>query len=111
MYYIWGAPETGKTQFVLITCIRACVDMRQRVAMFVLTNNSIKQVLKGIFSTLPEGNPLKESVVRLEVPTKSFFAEHPKMCENCHAQKRVAECLRSLDCMEEVMYERAYDCQ
>lgn len=107
--YIWGAPGTGKTQFVLAACIRACIGAGRRVAVFAPTNNSVEQVLRGIIKALPEGDPILGATIRLGVPTKGFLEEHPGMCEDRQAQRRVASCMRNLDLLEEVMFERSCD--
>ena len=105
--YVWGAPGTGKTQFVLSSCIRGCLAKGMRVAVFAPTNNSVEQVLRGIIASFPDGPP--EGVVRLGVPTAGFLSEHPGMCEDRQAQRRYDECLRSMGNLEEVRYERRCD--
>lgn len=107
--YVWGAPGTGKTQFVLAACIRACMAAGRKVAVFAPTNNSVEQVLRGVMKAVPPDDPMWEGTIRLGVPTKSFFRDHPEMCEDRQAQRRIAECERVLDCLGEVLYERSCD--
>ena len=109
MSYVWGAPGTGKTQFVLATCIRACIGAGRRVAVFAPTNNSVEQVLRGIISALPTDDPILKGTIRLGVPTRRFLVEHPEMCEDRQAQRRIGSCMKVMDCLEEVMYERSCD--
>ena len=109
MSYVWGAPGTGKTQFVLSTCIRAFIAAGRKVAVFAPTNNSVEQVLRGVMKAVPADDPMWSVTIRLGVPTRSFFREHPGMCEDRQAQKRIADCERVRDCLEEVLYERACD--
>lgn len=108
MSYVWGAPGTGKTQFVLSSCIRGCLAAGERVAIFAPTNNSVEQVLRGVLNALPEGE-CPDGIVRLGIPTRDFLREHPSMCEDRQAQRRLDDCLRSLDNLEEVLFERACD--
>lgn len=108
MSYVWGAPGTGKTQFVLSTCIRGCLNAGERIAVFAPTNNSVEQVLRGILRSFPDGQ-VPDGIVRLGVPTRAFLKEHPEMCEDRQAQRRLDDCLRSLENMEEVLYERSCD--
>lgn len=110
MSYVWGAPGTGKTQYVLATCIRAVVEAGGRVAVFAPTNNSVEQVLRGIIKAFDGDSRLTGSILRLGVPTKAFYSEHPEMCEDRQAQRRLDACHRKAECLEEVMYERACDC-
>lgn len=107
--YIWGAPGTGKTQYVLATCIRSCIEAGCRVAVFAPTNNSVEQVLRGILKAFSGDSLLDGRVLRLGVPTKGFLAEHPEMCEDRQAQRRMASCMERLDRLEEVMFERCCD--
>ena len=110
MSYVWGAPGTGKTQYVLATCIRAVVEAGGRVAVLAPTNNSVEQVLRGIIKAFDGDSRLTGSILRLGVPTRAFYSEHPEMCEDRQAQRRLDACHRKAECLEEVMYERACDC-
>ncbi|MBO4568700.1 MAG: hypothetical protein J5674_01770, partial [Candidatus Methanomethylophilaceae archaeon] len=108
MSYVWGAPGTGKTQYVLATCIRTCVRDGLRVAVFAPTNNSVEQVLRGVLKAFPEKD-LGNGILRLGVPTEKFLLEHPEMCEDRQAQRRADRldaCIRNL---EEVLFERTCD--
>ena len=109
MSYIWGAPGTGKTQYVLATCIRSCLVSGMRVAVFAPTNNSVEQVLRGILKAFEGEEGLTEGIIRLGVPTRGFLSEHPEMCEDRQAQRRMAACEESLANLEEVMMERCLD--
>ncbi len=106
--YVWGAPGTGKTQFVLATCIRTCIESGMKVAVFAPTNNSVEQVLRGILKAFDE-RKLGKGILRLGVPTKSFLLEHPDMCEDSQAQKRADRLKKSIENLEEVLFERTCD--
>ncbi len=106
MSYIWGAPGTGKTQLVLSTCIRACLDAGMRVAVFAPTNNSVEQVLSGLIKSFGDDSSILDGIVRLGVPTREFVKAHPSMCENNQADRRMQQCFESADNLSEVMYER-----
>ena len=108
MSYVWGAPGTGKTQFVLASCIKGCLAKGERVAVFAPTNNSVEQVLRGILASF-SGSGVPEGIVRLGVPTRAFLSEHPEMCEDRQAQLRLDMCMRSSANLEEVLYERECD--
>jgi hypothetical protein len=106
MSYVWGAPGSGKTQYVLATCIRTCVRNGMRVAVFAPTNNSVEQVLRGILKAFPEKD-LGGGILRLGVPTKGFLLDHPEMCEDRQAQRRADRIAASIGNLEEVLFERA----
>ncbi|MBR7153024.1 MAG: hypothetical protein IKD00_04700, partial [Candidatus Methanomethylophilaceae archaeon] len=105
---IWGAPGTGKTQFVLATCLKSEIDRGMRVAVFAPTNNAVEQVLKGILKAFPE-KELGGGILRLGVPSREFLRDHPRMCEDKQAQRRLEDCRRDIDNLEEVLMERACD--
>lgn len=106
--YIWGAPGTGKTQFVLATCLKSQIDAGMKVAVFAPTNNSVEQVLNGVLKAFPE-KELGGGILRLGVPTRDFLRDHPHMCEDKQAQRRLDDCRRDIENLEEVLLERACD--
>ena len=55
--YVWGAPGTDKTQFVLATAIMAYLRKGKRVAVFAPTNNSLEQVLRGLLKIIEKEDP------------------------------------------------------
>lgn len=106
--YVWGAPGTGKTQFVLSAAIWGCLRNGERVAVIAPTNNSVEQVLRGVLAAIPE-EEIKGKVIRLGMPTKEFFKEHSDMCEDFQAQKQLNKLQQAFFNLEEVAYERAAD--
>ena len=79
-----------------------------RVAVFAPTNNAVEQVLKGILKAFPE-KELGGGILRLGVPSREFLRDHPRMCEDKQAQRRLEDCRRDIDNLEEVLMERACD--
>ena len=108
--YVWGAPGTGKTQYVLATCIRSVVGAGGRVAVFAPTNNSVEQVLRGLIKSFGEDSDMAGSILRLGIPTNGFYRDYPWMCEDRQAQRRLESCIKVVECLEDVLYERAFDC-
>ena len=99
MSYIWGAPGTGKTQFVLSTAIIAHIKKGHRIAIIAPTNNSLEQVLRGVMKVISTDDPEhgyidpKEDIIRLGTPTQTFIKDFGEMCEN----KAISKELRSID--------------
>ena len=93
--YVWGAPGTGKTQFVLATAILAYMRRGERVAILAPTNNSVEQVLRGVLNIIkdedPEGNivNIDRDILRLGMATSEFLREFPKICENRNIDRLV----------------------
>lgn len=111
MSYIWGAPGTGKTQMVLSTCLRAYIAAGKRVAVFAPTNNSLEQVLRGVFASF-SGDELRDVLaltVRLGMPTKQFLKEFPEVCEDRQAQRRLEKARAEKAYLREVLFERTVD--
>ena len=101
--YIWGAPGTGKTQFVLATAIRTLLSCGKKIGVFAPTNNSVEQVLRGLHDSVDDKNMV---IVRLGIPSKQFLADYPEMCEDRYAQNRLKVVRREIGNLEEVMNER-----
>ena len=78
--YIWGAPGTGKTQYVLSNCIMAYVRAGKKVLLMAPTNNALEQSLRGIIRVFKENNLPTNYIVRLGNPTLSFAQENPEVC-------------------------------
>ncbi|MBR2093325.1 MAG: hypothetical protein IJ904_04690 [Candidatus Methanomethylophilaceae archaeon] len=68
----------------------------------------MEQVLRGILKAFDE-KELGKGVLRLGVPTKTFLLEHPDMCEDSQAQKRADRLRKSIENMEEILFERTCD--
>ena len=83
--YIWGAPGTGKTQFVLARCILAYVQQGKRVWITAPTNNAVDQMLRGVLPVLEQANIPREKVLRLGVQSLE------KDCFELHGRRILAE--------------------
>ncbi len=85
--YVWGAPGTGKTQYVLANSIINDIRNGKKVAVFAPTNTSVEQVLLGLIKEIKH-NPefaktvdLDKDVLRVGVPSMQFLSNFPSMCE------------------------------
>ncbi len=109
--YIWGAPGTGKTQFVLARCVLACIKAGKRIIIAAPTNNAIEQVLYGVLSVLEEADVSVDNVLRLGVPSREFYERYPSVCEDSASAKILAETNRQILALENEIkgYREAYD--
>lgn len=91
--YIWGAPGTGKTRFVLSRCVLECLKARpqKKVLIVAPTNNAVEQTLNGILPVLEAAGIDINSVLRLGLPSKSFASKYPECCENKRIEDQLAE--------------------
>ena len=110
--YIWGAPGTGKTQYVLATSIIAYIRKGGRVAIIAPTNNSVEQVLNGVLKVIEQDDPEheyidpEEDILRMGSATAGFIKEHPGMCEDRARMKRIKQLRQSNKIIANLIFER-----
>lgn len=89
--YIWGAPGTGKTRFVLSQCILAyfqcCND--PKLLITAPTNNAVEQMLYGILPVLKDNNVDLNKILRLGTASYEFASRYPMCCEHKSLEKRI----------------------
>ncbi len=115
MAYIWGAPGTGKTQFVLANSILNDIRNRKKVAIFAPTNVSVEQVLYGLIAEIKH-NPefskeidLDRDILRIGFPTTDFAASFPNMCERNALVKNYKVYQRTIEALQETKNEMIID--
>ncbi len=84
--YVWGAPGTGKTRFVLARAVLAYCLRGNRVLIVAPTNNAVEQTLYGVLSVLKEAGIPLDKVIRLGVPSHEFYQQYPEVCESFSAE-------------------------
>ena len=88
--YIWGAPGTGKTQFVLAHCILAYVRAGKIVWITAPTNNAVEQMLYGVLPVLEGAGVQRQKVLRMGVPSQRFRSQYPEICEDAVTAREYA---------------------
>lgn len=90
--YVWGAPGTGKTRFVLANCVLAYLRAGKRILITAPTNNAVEQTLYGVIDVLKEiGVDYERCLLRLGVASSEFAARYPAICEDRSSAKRLTE--------------------
>lgn len=89
--YIWGAPGTGKTRYVLSYSVLSCVASEKRVLIVAPTNNSLEQTLYGVIATLEDCGIAHNEVFRLGVPSHHFAVTYPECCVVESVNKQIEE--------------------
>ena len=82
--YIWGAPGTGKTKFVLANCILNYLkNDKDEGIIFVTapTNAALDQTLSGILPVLEKEGFDFTKIARLGIATESLYSTYPQVCE------------------------------
>jgi hypothetical protein len=78
--YIWGAPGTGKTQFVLAYAVLHYIRNGHSVGILAPTNNALEQVLRGVIKMTDKAGISRYAIARMGTPSKSFANEFPEVC-------------------------------
>ena len=89
--YIWGAPGTGKTKFVLARCVLADILANKKVLIVAPTNNAIEQTLYGVINVLEEYGIAKEKIFRLGTASFEFASQYSEYCEDTKLEKYLKE--------------------
>lgn len=79
--YIWGAPGTGKTQYVLTNAVLNYTVRNKKVIIVAPTNNAIEQVMSSLIKVTDDVGISRSKIIRLGTPTKDFFNKYPEVCE------------------------------
>ncbi|MDT0538867.1 AAA domain-containing protein [Croceitalea sp. P059] len=79
--YIWGAPGTGKTQFVLSYAILHYLENNKKVTIVAPTNHALEQIYRGVIKMTDKAGIKRENILRLGGPSKKFADDYPEVCE------------------------------
>jgi|WetSurMetagenome_2_1015567.scaffolds.fasta_scaffold02589_1 hypothetical protein len=101
--YIWGAPGTGKTQFVLSYAAMHYISKNKRVAIIAPTNNSLEQVLIGVLKMTDKAGLDRKQLLRLGTPSRRFAEKYPEVCEEKGVQKKLEEIDKQIDILERIL--------
>jgi hypothetical protein len=110
--YVWGAPGTGKTQFVLATSILSYLKKGKKVCIIAPTNLSLEQVLRGVLKIIEKDDPygklvdLDHDVIRIGMATADFVRDYPNLCESKHIASLVLEKKASIKSLKDVIFEK-----
>lgn len=87
--YIWGAPGTGKTRFVLARCVLPYIKADKTILIVAPTNNAIEQSLYGILPVLNSFGISSDNVFRMGTASNEFAKKYPMCCENSDIEKKI----------------------
>jgi len=77
--YIWGAPGTGKTQFVLAYAVLHYIRNGHRVGILAATNNALEQVLRGVIKMTDKAAIPRNVIARKGNPSQGFLHDFPEL--------------------------------
>lgn len=101
--YIWGAPGTGKTQFVLSYALLHYIEHNKKVAIMAPTNNAIEQVLRGVLKMTDKAGVPRSKILRLGTPSRKFAEEFPEVCEERGVMKKLEEVNKQIEKHRELL--------
>lgn len=101
--YIWGAPGTGKTQFVLAYAVLEYIRQGCKIIILAPTNNSLEQVLRGVIKITDKANIDRKTIIRIGTPSSKFAEEFPEVCEEKGIQKNLEEIDSKIDKVKKII--------
>lgn len=109
--YVWGAPGTGKTRFVLANCVLAYLREGKQVLLTAPTNNALEQMLAGVLDILRSCDIPDSRAYRLGIPSAAFAEKYPDACEQRSVETRRDMLIKKLKILSEqydaaVLYQR-----
>ncbi len=89
--YIWGAPGTGKTRFVLARCVLSYLLSNDKVKILITapTNNAVEQTLLGVLPVLSACGIDEKTIFRMGAPSSKFKQKYPNCCEYGNAEAKL----------------------
>ncbi|WP_321307332.1 AAA domain-containing protein [Marinifilum fragile] len=89
--YIWGAPGTGKTKFVLSYAILAYLKQKKKVLVLAPTNVALEQVFTGILEVTDKAGIDRNNFIRLGYPSSDFAEKYGEICEVQGVEKELKQ--------------------
>jgi hypothetical protein len=100
--YIWGAPGTGKTRFVLSYALLTYIKHDAKALILAPTNLALEQIFRGVIDVIERANIDKRQLLRLGTPTKNFATEHGQVCEDKGLDVKLAQLDRQIEILESI---------
>ena len=101
--YIWGAPGTGKTQFVLSYAILHYIANNKKVAIVAPTNHALEQIYRGVIKMTDKAGINRDSILRLGGPSKKFADEFPEVCEIIGLENQLLQINAQIDIIKQIL--------
>ncbi len=100
--YIWGAPGTGKTRFVLSYALLNYLNNDSKALVLAPTNLALEQIFRGIVSVLERAKIDRYKLLRLGTPTKAFATDYGEICEDKGLDVKLAQLNRQIEILESI---------
>ena len=100
--YIWGAPGTGKTRYVLSYALLTYIRNDAKALVLAPTNLALEQIFRGIVDVIERAKVPKRQLLRLGTPTKNFATEHGEICEDKGIEVKLAQLDRQIEILQSI---------
>jgi len=100
--YIWGAPGTGKTRFVLSYALLNYLKNDSKVLVLAPTNLALEQIFRGIIDVIERAKVDRRQLLRLGTPTKAFATDYGEVCEDKGLDVKLAQLNRQVEILESI---------
>jgi len=114
MSYIWGAPGTGKTGYVLANCILNYVKNDSGIVLLTApTNAALEQTLFRLLPILSDNGISFNKIIRLGNPTRAFSEAYPDVCETPGLLYEISDVTEVLDALNryKIQKNKAENCR
>lgn len=101
--YIWGAPGTGKTRYVLANSLFKCYLERKKIVILAPTNVALEQVMIGILKFTDAADIDRKKILRVGHPSRNFANEFPEVCEVKGIEKQISELTKQIQIIKEIL--------
>ena len=101
--YIWGAPGTGKTQFVLSYAILHYLANNKKVAIVAPTNHALEQIFRGVIKMTDKAGISRDKILRLGGPSKKFADEFPEVCEIIGLENQLLQVNKQVEIVKRIL--------
>ena len=101
--YIWGAPGTGKTKYVLTNAVYSLFAAGKKVVITAPTNNAVEQALGAVIEYFDQKGIDRENILRLGAPSKAFADKYPEVLEIRGVSQLVSAITKQKELLEDVV--------
>lgn len=101
--YIWGAPGTGKTRFVLSYSILHYIKKNVKVLVLAPTNVALEQIFQGIIEVTDLAKVKRSKLLRLGYPSKEFADKYGEVCEIQGLEKELKRVNNQIDIISSIL--------
>ncbi|MFK7908741.1 MAG: AAA domain-containing protein, partial [Chitinophagales bacterium] len=101
--YIWGAPGTGKTRFVLSYALLNYLKNDRKTLILAPTNTALEQIFRGIIEVTDNAKIDRSLLLRMGYPSKKFATDFGEVCEIQGIEKQLESINREINILRWIL--------